>query len=269
VAHSCLDTLSASAFVRVPVYLEAKAADSSAKALLPDADTLALHVAAMVRSSMSESTTSLPEGEALLQWRQVGGAVRIVAHRDGHFTLWTPPEPGDSVRAASRLLLVQSIAALTDAGRKFGWPTDVAGDSATFDLEQRWADVTPDGTLKPLLVRAAAMPMFSMAMPRSQEVAMRRPGHLNYPPDERGANIEGVVILEFVVDSAGRVVNNSVKDTWPTDRPRLTGVAGAHYEAFVNAAKLAVGEASYDPARVGGCPVKQVVQQPFTFNLSH
>ena len=267
-AHSCLDTLSASAFVRVPVYLEAKAADSVAKALLPGADTLALHVAAMVRSSLSESTTTLPEGEALLQWREVGGAVRVVAHRDGRFTVWTPPEPGDSLRAASRQLLVRSLAALSDAGRKFGWPADVAGDSATFDLEQRWADVTPDGTLQPLLVSTAAMPMFSMAMPRSQEVVVRYAPHVTYPPEERGSRIEGVIILEFVVDSAGRVETNTVHDGWPADRPRLTGWSGSHYQAFVNTAKLALGSAHFDPARVGGCPVKQVVQWPFTFSLS-
>jgi hypothetical protein len=268
-ARACLDTISRSTFVRVPVYLEAKAADSLAKALLPGADTLALHVAAMIRSSLSESATSLPEGETLLQWRQVGGAVRIVAHRDGRFALWTPREPGESLRAASRLLLVRAISTLSDGGRKFGWPTDIVGDSATFDLEQRWADVTPDGTLQPLLVSTAAMPMFSMAMPRSQEVVMLRPGHLNYPPDELSGRIEGVVVLAFVVDSTGRVVKSSVKDTWPADRPRLTGVAGAHYDAFVNAARMAASDARYQAARVGGCPVEQLVQQPFTFTLKH
>jgi len=267
-ARACLDTISPSTFVRVPVYLEAKAADSLAKDLLPGADTLALHVAAMVRSSLSESTTTLPEGEALLQWREVGGAVRVVAHRDGRFAVWTPPEPGDSVRAASRLLLVRSLVALSDAGRKFGWPADVPGDSATFDLEQRWADVTPDGTLKPLLVRVAAIPMFSMAMPRSQEVVVRYAPHVTYPPEERGSRIEGVVILEFVVDSAGRVETNTVHDGWPANRPRLSGWSGSHYQAFVNTAKLALGSAHFDPARVGGCPVKQVVQWPFTFSLS-
>jgi len=122
--------------------------------------------------------------------------------------------------------------------------------------------------MQPLLVRVAAIPMFSMAMPRSQPVAIRRPGHLNYPPSERSASIEGVIVLQFIVDSTGHVVYKSIKDTWPTNRPRLTGVSGAHYDAFLNAARLAASEARYDPAKVGGCPVKQVVEQPFTFSLA-
>jgi hypothetical protein len=268
VVRSCLDTLSPAAFVRVPVYVEDKAADSSGQALLPGMDTLALHVAAMIRSSLSESTTSLPEGEMLLQWRHVGGAVRIYVHRDGRFTLWTPPVRGDTLYDASRELLVRSLAALSDAGTKIGWPPDVAGDSAAFDLGYRWPDVAPDGTRYPFLIRTAAIPVFSMAMPRSKELAIRRPPRLTYPPEAKDGGVGGVIILAFVVDSTGRVMMNTVKDKWPTDRPRLTGWSGSRYQAFVNAARMALSYALFDPATVGGCPVSQPAEQPFTFTLS-
>lgn len=181
-APACLDTISTSAFVRVPVYLEAKAADSSGQALLPSVDTLAVHVAAMIRSSLSESTTSLPEGEMLLQWRQVGGSVRIEVHRDGRFTLWTPPERGDTLLEPSRMLLKRSIAALSDAGTKLRWPADLPGDSVAFDLGYRWADVALDGTTRPFVVRSAAIPVFSMAMPRGKELGILRAPHIAYPP---------------------------------------------------------------------------------------
>jgi hypothetical protein len=268
VARSCLDTLSPAAFVRVPVYVEDKAADSSGQALLPGVDTLALHVAAMIRSSLSESTTSLPEGEMLLQWRHVGGAVRIYVHRDGRFTLWTPPVRGDTLYDTSRELLVRSLAALGDAGRKIGWPPDVAGDSAAFDIGYRWPDVAPDGTRYPFVIRSAAIPVFSMAMPRSTELVIRRPPRITYPSEAKYGGVGGVIILQFVVDSTGHVMMNTVKDQWPTDRPRLAGWSGSQYQAFVNAAKLALSDALFDPARVGGCPVSQLAVQPFTFTLS-
>jgi hypothetical protein len=265
--HACLDTISAAAFARVPVYLEAQA-DQSTQALLPAADTFAIHVAAMVRSSLSEST-SLPEGETLLRWREVGGSVRVAVHRDGRFTWSTPRRDGeDTLSAPSRLLLVRAVTALREAGAKIGWPPDVAGDSAAFDLVSRWPDVTPTGTMQPLMVRIAAMPMFSMAMPRSKEVVVRRPPRITYPPDAGLGRIEGTVILQFVVDSTGRVVSNTMKDKWPMDRPRITGQFAEHYQAFVNAAKWGLTTARFEPATLGGCPVPQRVEQPFNFSLN-
>jgi len=269
-AHTCLDTISASAFVRVPVYLEAKAADSSARALLPDADSLAIRVGAMVRSSLGEPGTSLPEGELLLQWRQVGGSVRIVAHRDGHFTWPTASSSSvDTSHAPGRLLLVSALASLRDAGARIGWPASVPGDSATFDLAYRWADVAPDGTIQPLLVRMAAMPMFSMAMPRSTQVVQRRPPHITYPQESRAAFTQGELILQFVVDTSGRVQTNTIHDKWPADLPRLSGWKAEHYQSFLNAVKWGLSSARYDPATIGGCKVLQVVEQPFSFTLSH
>jgi hypothetical protein len=197
----------------------------------------------------------------------VGGSVRIQLHRDGRFTLWTPPERGDTLLEPSHLLLRRSLVALSDAGTKLRWPPELPGDSLAFDLGYRFADVGLDGTTRPFVVRAAAIPVFSMAMPRGKEVGMLRPPHLTYPPEERASGVEGAIFLEFVVDSAGRVVSNTIKDYWPMNRPRLSGWSGARYQSFVNAAKLALTYARFDPATIGGCPVKQLAQQPFTFTL--
>jgi hypothetical protein len=119
------------------------------------------------------------------------------------------------------------------------------------------------------LVRIAAIPMFSMAMPRIKPVVVRRPPRIIYPPDAGLGRIEGTVILHFVVDSTGRAVANTIKDKWPTDRPRITGQFAEHYQAFVNAAKWGLSAARYEPATQGGCPVPQIVEQPFNFYLKH
>jgi hypothetical protein len=267
-ARECLDTISASAFFRVPVYLEAEAIDLATRVVLPGADSLATRVAAMVRSSLSDSITTLPEGEGLLRWRQVGGGIRTAVHRDGRLTWSIPPQRWrtDTLRAPSRQVLVQALTAVRDAGGRIAWPAEVPGDSLTFDLKYRWPDVGPDGKLRPLLVRDA-VPVFSMAMPWSKPVVVRSPPQVHYPMAAQTQSMEGTVVLEFVVDSTGRAVRETIEERWPSDRPRLTGVSGANYREFLTAAKWGVVAARFDPATVGGCAVPQLVQWPFTFRL--
>ena len=75
------------------------------------------------------------------------------------------------------------------------------------------------------------------------------------------------MILQFVVDSTGRTVRETIEERWPPDRPRLTGVSGANYREFLTAAKWGLAAARFDPATVGGCAVPQLVQWPFMFRI--
>lgn len=265
----CLDTLSTSAFTRVPVYLEAKALDSTSRAILPGADSLAVRVAALIRLSLSDSTTSLPEGEGVLRWRQIGAPLRIAAHRDGRFTWSIPPRrsDGDTLRAPSRLLLEQALTTIRDAGTRIGWPADLSGDSLMFDLVYRWPDVAPDGSLQPLSVREA-VPVFSMAMPWSKPVVVRYQQPVTYPYRERLAEVEGTVIVKFVVDTTGRASMNTFEDSWPTGRPKPTGALAEYYRSFLNSVRWSLSAARFEPARLGGCVVPQLVQQEFSFSLT-
>lgn len=267
-AHRCLDALPAGVFTRVPVYLEAKAIDTASRAILPGADSLAARVAALIRLSLSDSITFLPEGEGILHWRQVGAPVRVAVHEDGRFTWSIPPRrsESDTLRTPSRLLLEQALTTLRAAGERVRWPAIGAHDSLTFDLAYRWPDVAPDGTVQPLVVREA-VPVFSMAMPWSQPVVVRSPPQVHYPMAAQAQSMEGTVILQFVVDSTGRTARETIEERWPPDRPRPTGVAGANYREFLAAAKLGVVAARFDPATVGGCAVPQLVQWPLMFRV--
>jgi hypothetical protein len=60
----------------------------------------------------------------------------------------------------------------------------------------------------------------------------------------------------------------TVRDLWPADRPRLTGELGRHYRGFLAAATRAMKDARFEPARLGGCPVPQLVAVPFAFKLN-
>jgi protein TonB len=84
------------------------------------------------------------------------------------------------------------------------------------------------------------------------------PGSMNlrYPDMLRSANVEGEVLVQFVVDTTGRVERGSIK------------ILKSSHELFTNAVNSALPGARYYPAEIGGRKVKQLVQQPFNFTLT-
>ena len=77
-----------------------------------------------------------------------------------------------------------------------------------------------------------------------------------YPEMLRSANVQGTVVMEFVVDTAGRIEPSGVRV-----------VEGAH-PLFEAAVRQALRGMRFRPAEAGGHKVRQLVRQPFTFSLS-
>jgi TonB family protein len=77
-----------------------------------------------------------------------------------------------------------------------------------------------------------------------------------YPDALRAANIEGTVLAQFVVDTSGQAVMETVK------------ILKSAHDGFSAAVLAALPDIRFTPAQVGGRPVKQLVQMPFTFSLS-
>ena len=77
-----------------------------------------------------------------------------------------------------------------------------------------------------------------------------------YPEALREAGIEGEVVLEFVVDTTGRVDRESVR------------VLSTPSDAFVVSVRDALAATRYHPALVGGQRVRQLVRQGFVFSLT-
>jgi TonB family protein len=78
---------------------------------------------------------------------------------------------------------------------------------------------------------------------------------LSFPPPLFAAGIHGLVIAEFVVDTAGRVEDGTV------------GIVSSTAPLFTDAVRVALESASYIPAIKNGRPVRQLVQQPFEFSV--
>ena len=77
-----------------------------------------------------------------------------------------------------------------------------------------------------------------------------------YPEMLRSANIEGEVLAQFVVDTSGKV-----------DMPTFKVLKSTN-DAFTDAVKRALPRMKFFPAEIGGRKVKELVQQPYAFNLS-
>lgn len=80
--------------------------------------------------------------------------------------------------------------------------------------------------------------------------------NLRYPDMLRSANVEGDVLVQFVVDTTGRADMSQFK------------VLKSSHDLFTNAVRSAVVAMRFYPAEIGGKRVKQLVQQPFSFTLT-
>ena len=76
-----------------------------------------------------------------------------------------------------------------------------------------------------------------------------------YPDALRKAGVEGEVLASFVVGETGQVEPGSLEVLKSSD------------DLFTQAVARALPQMRFNPARVGGKAVRQIVQQPFTFSL--
>ena len=265
---ACIASIPSERLSRVVVYLEADVADSTQRGVLPIGDLLADLAAARVRRRLSGASDTLPRGDAIMSWRGTRDWLSVTLHRDGTFR-WRPL--GDS--AATRppvggaAVLAQALGELEAEEQRLFWPDDLPGDSARFELHLHHPSVHADGTAEPMTLRLA-VPLLTLPVPPMSPVTPRRATRpAAYPEGALRGGAEGTVILQFVVDSAGRVEPESVREMWPATLPRLTGALADHYDDFLRSTMRTVRRSEYEPARIGGCPVRQLVQQAFAFKF--
>ena len=105
------------------------------------------------------------------------------------------------------------------------------------------------------LPAAAPEPYFEFQVEKvARQVGADSP--LKYPQVLRAANVSGVVLAQFVVDTNGRVELGTFK------------ALKSDHALFTQAVSDALPDMRFDPAYVDLKKVRQLVQQPFTFALS-
>jgi hypothetical protein len=259
---ACLDTVSAP--TRVPVFLGLRV-NSPPNARPTYGQILLDLVAERVRTTLGGSAERIPAADSVVHWRKQWTHLHVTHRKDGSFA-WqrVTREPADQPAIA---LVERALTSAHDAGELLPWDDATSSDSIEYDLLLERPTISKEGTVKPIDL-TLAVPVFSMRVPWEEPVAPR-PGHRSpkYPESARNLYIEGSVLMQFMVDTAGHPEPESARDLWPEDKPRYVGAMQEHYESFLSATKTAIRRMRFSPAVVGGCKLRQVIQQPFNFTL--
>jgi TonB family protein len=146
----------------------------------------------------------------------------------------------------------------TTAPARFVLTRDV-NSCGTIVLWSRGPDTDPiTDTHRPVLVLErllAEMAVFSADQVDSA-ARLDASGPVEYPPSLFAAGVGGSVIAEFVVATNGSVEEQTI------------GIVSSTNPLFSEAVRNAVRRSRFAPASRSGKPVRQLVQQPFTFVLS-
>ena len=271
----CVASISDDALWRVAVYLEAELVDSTAQtaAFLPQLDLVAQGVSVRVRKLLGGSVDTLPVGEPTLTWRKLGSHLTVVANRDGRIARMLAVTDSASPIANYRTdttaahLLAQALDASMQSGDyMLLWPEGVDVDTLAFRLELHQPDVDSTGVATAPKLRRG-FPLFSVAVPTVDLVVVDKGRLPHYPADLEQDRVTGGLLMQFVVDTTGHAVMETVRDLWPARVPRLTGEKLSAYEKFRRSVVKAISETTFKPKRIGRCKVPELVQMPFAFKV--
>jgi hypothetical protein len=273
---SCLSSIPDSALWRVAVYLQAELIDSANAAnvaLLPQLDLVTQELADRVRALLGGTLDTLPMGEPTVTWPKLRSKLRVVVRRGGQVASMEPiPDTSLAVDGlapdtAAAHLLMRSLAAVVEEEKYLlFWPDETGPDSVAFHLAFHYPLVDAAGVSTPPTVRQA-FAIFSLAVPTQEPVTVKHQSNPKYPENFPEKGITGDLVMQFIVDTTGRAEMATVEDLWPSSRPRLTGEMGRYYDAFRRAVVRSISRDRFEPARIGGCRVRQLVQMPFGFRV--
>ena len=115
--------------------------------------------------------------------------------------------------------------------------------------------IEPDAGASTNLVGSGAPGAFNSFEVDVEVVAIASTVRPQYPDMLRSSGTEGQVIAQFVVNEKGRA-----------DRKTFKVVSSTH-QLFSDAVSRALPQMRFKPAKIGGKPVSQLVQQLFVFKL--
>jgi hypothetical protein len=265
--RSCLERVPPSALHRTPVYASVDLPDSGNVRFRGTLENFLQDVAQHVSPLLGHSRDTLVAAEPAVTWRGLGAPLRLTWYADGRLT-WVVDQTRDDTAAAA--LLGRAVSATMADGDVLvpdnGTPFP---DSVVFRIKLDWPLTAADGHVTPPRFRHTALPVFTIDYPGAEPVAMGQ--HVTvprYPDEARRRGYQASVMLEFMVDTAGRAEAKTIKSQWPLGKAPLVGEAKQIYDTFVSVSKGSAERSEFRPARVGGCAVRQLVEMPFVFELT-
>ncbi len=231
---------------------EAASPTAPATDTVPSADAPANREAALLPTSI------MPSYPAALRDAKVTGNVftQFVVNADGTVDASTlkvlRTSLSDNAPADASAVLVATVRASLD-GLRYA-PARVNGRNVRQLVSMPFAFQlsTPSAQAMPT---TSPLPYFDFQVEKPATPVAGSRGPL-YPLALREAGIQGQVLAQFVVNPDGTVDLSSFK-----------AVKSDHAE-FSAAVRAALADMRFEPARVGGKAVKQLLQTPFVFSLS-
>ena len=266
---SCVSSLPDSAFTRTAVYMTVAVRNPIPQPVPSMIANVMQAVVDRADSALGSAPPYLPNGEPTVTWHDLGGGLLLTWHRDGGLTWTINADSGGPPRDTASLAHVvgRALAATIASGEVFlGWPPEATNDSVQFDVGFTRARVKPDRTLEPVEA-PLAIPILGVRAPWETPVIVLKLARPVYPDELQREGARARVQVEFIVDTTGRADVTTIRDAWPSWRPRLTGRLGRFYDRFYSAAARSVADARFEPATVAGCKVRQLVVQPFSWEI--
>jgi hypothetical protein len=172
---------------------------------------------------------------------------------------------GISAAQLKRVPLARALDTTPQESKLFDWSADSLRDSVSFKVDLDWATVDASGRSMPPRVSSVALAIFSVAHPWERLVVHKPDNRRPLYPDSALLHGFGAsIVMQFVVDTAGRAEPATVRDQPLPASARLNARELEQYKVFVQSGAALV-QMSFSPAEIGGCKVRQLVQMPFEF----
>ncbi len=265
-AEQCLSALPATSYARVSVFAVPTVADTTQRAIVPQAALVLQSAIEFARTSAGLPSDSLPAGEPDRSWRQLDHDLVLVAHRDGRLAWRVSDNTGGITRGdGGARWLERALATARAANEAFlAWPDGLRGDSAVVRVSFVRPYIDERGVLQPARTEYPVA-TFTVLVPRERLVEQLRAPRPRYPEDELRSLGMARVVMQFVVDTVGGIDPASIRDLRSEPSESATNASARAYLEFLRSVRLAIESARYAPARAGGCLVPALVQQRFEF----
>ena len=134
-------------------------------------------------------------------------------------------------------------------------PTQVAAKVAPAPVKEL---IPPSAAVAPVAAVRVPDPPHAFSEIEVDSAAARDPSSEGpiYPPKLLEARIEGLTVVQFIVDSLGHVDPSSIK------------ILESSHAAFTAAVRDVLPRMKYQPAKIGKHPVAQLVEQRFGFRIA-
>jgi len=262
-ARSCLDTVSLKPSKQMLVYLSGAVADSTDPAFGEMGDLFVQSVSQRMRSRLGGSGSDLPRSEPTITWRDAAShaALRVIVHREGAptFTLVNTTSP-----SKADLLLLRVATDAQAAGDGVYWPSTTRGDSAEYTIGFALPSF---GQVFPMQLVRTIFPTFLVLFPPFTPTVSTSTTAPADPFAGTNSAASAKVVTSFEVDSTGHVVPSTIAEVWPAGKQHPTGTELDTYRSFLNSVIQWLPTATFEPARIGGCPVSQFMRLPITFGV--